>query len=120
MPLAVGAGVGETVGGAVVGSAVGCSVLLAVGAGSGVEVSLGAADGVGLEVAVADGVADDGVDEGVASCRGVGRRGSVTWLIVVPSPPESELPVASSTPVSTTAARANAASAATSTVRQLR
>jgi hypothetical protein len=108
--------VAEVVGAVALGLVVGCSGAVAEGVGTGSAVALGVLDGVG--VTVADGNADEGAADGVASCDGVAGCGSVTWLTVVPLPPDRALPVASSMPVRTTAARANAANAATRTVRQ--
>ena len=57
------------------------ALLLADGAGATSGVSLAVADGEGR---------DDGEAEGDAVSCGAAGRGSVTWLTVVPSPPDSD------------------------------
>jgi hypothetical protein len=78
----------------------------------GSALAVGVADGVGVALGVRV-----GVDVGLAGLAGFG---SVTWVIVVPLPPDSAWPVMSSKVVSATAAIAKMASAPTTMPFQFR
>lgn len=114
--LVVGSVLGAALG-SLDGAVVDCSLGAALGSGAEADAdgdvlgasSVGSADG---SVELSDDALSDG--EAVESAgAGFDRlaRSLLTWLIVVPSPPERAVPVNSSTPVRAKAANANAARA---------